>query len=289
MSGCNPLNPFRVVTSDDLVDTVNGITNFYMDMSVGLLPSSCMDIDPRCYAYGKLSTLQGGQQIDVPGYFPYSNRCDNVDGSNAAHPIEKYLECVPRDEDQRQCSHTDTRSDHLQMAATLMFQVRGTMAWASKDDPTTGTTKPPECLLHMGGFEPNAQDFNRVEYQGWQDNGRFAFKSPNIGLNEGTAGSSDATWWVNGLLMYGVDGLCQPKRFGSMRCPTAGLPGDIYLTIWDAETAYQSAVKLLIEAADCMGGGVATPGCALRTAVQDALGSDVTIDRHSAQLGRRCI
>lgn len=203
------------------------------------------------------------------GFVPYADSCANVQGPAQ---ITKYLDCRPDDWQHRVCSNTDTHADSRQMAATLMFQVKGVVQVQGVD---TGD----ECPWHFAN--PNHLYFNT---EAWQvagsplEPGRFAFKKPNVALNEGTLNSPAATWWVNGLLIYGVDGLCQPKRFNtgstsSEPCPSAGTVVD-GLKIWSAEEAYAQAVALLIDAAKS---APSERGKQLKAAITDILGPKVSI------------
>jgi hypothetical protein len=86
--------------------------------------------------------------------------------------------------------------------------------------------------------------------------GRFALKDINAGIDvyHGPR-SPENEWWINGLLVFGVDGLCYPARDGGKGlCTNAGsyattTPGQSALEIWDAERAYAEAYAVIEQAA----------------------------------------
>jgi hypothetical protein len=199
--------------------------------------------DKQCYVYATYGTHKGWVPISS-NCSPNSKLTSNLGCSGCAGTTAN------------RCSYSDGLADQLQMAASLMFKIKG-VTWDRRQDGAETW-----CYDEWNRAQPGTTSdyamstFNREGPGASTMLGRFALKNINAGIDVYHGpGSPENEWWINGFLVYGVDGLCHPTRDGGKSlCTNAGsyattTPGQPALEIWDAEKAYAEAYGVIEEAA----------------------------------------
>lgn len=201
-------------------------------------------IDKQCYIYASYGARAG--------WVPISADC-SPGVSNVAY----FLGCAGcTGADTHKCSSSDGLDDQLQMAASLMFKIKGVTWDRRQDGAETWCYDEWNRALPGTTADYAMSTFNKEGLGATAMQGRFALKNINAAIDVYHGpGSPENEWWINGMLVFGVDGLCYPTRDGGKGlCTNAGsyattTPGQSALEIWDAERAYAEAYAVIEEAA----------------------------------------
>lgn len=142
----------------------------------------------------------------------------------------------------------DRNADRRQMAATLMFKVKNIDFAAIKNAELAGqswfaVTEPDGSRAFYGGANDLANTSKTALQAFNNSNDRFQIKALNAAEDRYSAGSvtGQGEYWINALLIYGVDGRCERKDGCA---DTTTYPDGS--TAWNVEKAYAEARALMV-------------------------------------------